>query len=203
MLDENFRNLNLNSAIDFETDSGEYKFWMPGDLQPPNQTPFNENWYRLDKILKERKTNFSTQLGTLNGTIADNKSISDNKFNEITNQFNTLDTKVSDFRDLTFGNEYSDDVIDLKLLNLKAGTLLAAVELINEDVKKRALKSEIPTDYVTMADVEAKNYLTSYTETDPTVPAWAKEATKPSYNSSEIIVDTANNKSLATLITEL
>ena len=54
MLDENFRNLNLNSAIDFETDSGEYKFWMPGDLQPPNQTPFNENWYRLDKILSER-----------------------------------------------------------------------------------------------------------------------------------------------------
>lgn len=32
MLDANFRNLDLNSAIDFETNSGEYKFWMPGDL---------------------------------------------------------------------------------------------------------------------------------------------------------------------------
>ena len=29
-------------------------------------------------------------------------------------------------------------------------------------------------------------YLTSYTETDPTVPAWAKEATKPAYDYSEI-----------------
>ena len=29
-------------------------------------------------------------------------------------------------------------------------------------------------------------YLTSYTETDPTVPAWAKESSKPSYNFSEI-----------------
>lgn len=30
------------------------------------------------------------------------------------------------------------------------------------------------------------NYLTSYTETDPTVPAWAKESTKPSYTASEV-----------------
>lgn len=29
-------------------------------------------------------------------------------------------------------------------------------------------------------------YITSYTETDPTVPAWAKEATKPTYDYSEI-----------------
>lgn len=32
-------------------------------------------------------------------------------------------------------------------------------------------------------------YLTSYTETDPTVPAWAKEASKPSYTASEITYD--------------
>lgn len=29
-------------------------------------------------------------------------------------------------------------------------------------------------------------YLTSYTETDPTVPAWAKEATKPTYTYNEV-----------------
>lgn len=28
--------------------------------------------------------------------------------------------------------------------------------------------------------------LTSYTETDPTVPAWAKASTKPSYTASEV-----------------
>ena len=35
-------------------------------------------------------------------------------------------------------------------------------------------------------------YLTSFTETDPTVPAWAKESTKPSYTASEVgaIADT-------------
>ena len=41
------------------------------------------------------------------------------------------------------------------------------------------------------ADVSAFNndagYITGYTETDPTVPAWAKEANKPTYNYSEIV----------------
>lgn len=31
-----------------------------------------------------------------------------------------------------------------------------------------------------------KGYLTSYTETDPTVPAWAKAASKPTYTASEV-----------------
>ena len=63
-----------------------------------------------------------------------------------------------------------------------------------------ALKSELPdiSKFITIEDVEAKNYLT-----DSSISTWAKAAEKPSYNSSEIIVDTANNKSLATLITEL
>ena len=41
------------------------------------------------------------------------------------------------------------------------------------------------------ADVSAFNndagYITGYTETDPTVPAWAKEDNKPMYNYSEIV----------------
>lgn len=40
------------------------------------------------------------------------------------------------------------------------------------------------------------NYLTSYTETDPTVPAWAKNETKPTYTASEVGADaegTANS----------
>ena len=34
--------------------------------------------------------------------------------------------------------------------------------------------------------LENAGYITSYTETDPTVPAWAKEATKPTYTASEV-----------------
>ena len=42
-----------------------------------------------------------------------------------------------------------------------------------------------------------KGYLTSFTESDPTVPSWAKQSTKPSYTASEVGADasgTANSK---------
>ena len=42
-------------------------------------------------------------------------------------------------------------------------------------------------------------YLTSFTETDPTVPAWAKEANKPTYNYSEI----ANTPTIPTVPTNV
>ena len=37
------------------------------------------------------------------------------------------------------------------------------------------------------------NYLTSYTETDPTVPSWAKASTKPSYTKSEVGLGNVDN----------
>lgn len=42
-----------------------------------------------------------------------------------------------------------------------------------------------------------KGYLTGYTETDPTVPAWAKKDTKPSYTASEVNADPAGAASAA------
>ena len=44
----------------------------------------------------------------------------------------------------------------------------------------------VPDEYVTEEELIAKGYLTSYTETDPTVPAWAKASTKPTYTASEV-----------------
>ena len=41
------------------------------------------------------------------------------------------------------------------------------------------------SDYYKKTEADAK-FLTDYTETDPTVPAWAKAATKPSYTASEV-----------------
>lgn len=43
----------------------------------------------------------------------------------------------------------------------------------------------------------------SYTETDPTVPAWAKASTKPTYTKSEIGLGNVENKSSATIRGEL
>ena len=50
-----------------------------------------------------------------------------------------------------------------------------------------------------VADYLATHGGGSYTETDPTVPAWAKEATKPAYDYSEI----ANTPTIPTTVAEL
>lgn len=46
--------------------------------------------------------------------------------------------------------------------------------------------TSIPSEYITETELEAKGYLTSYTETDPTVPEWAKQPAKPTYTASEV-----------------
>lgn len=43
--------------------------------------------------------------------------------------------------------------------------------------------------------VDAQKFLTSYSETDPTVPAWAKATTKPSYTKSEVGLGNVDNTS--------
>lgn len=52
------------------------------------------------------------------------------------------------------------------------------------DLSDYALKSELPTKVSELSN--DSGYLTSYTETDPTVPQWAKAATKPSYTAAEV-----------------
>lgn len=61
--------------------------------------------------------------------------------------------------------------------------------------------NDIPTDISSFNnDV---GYLTSFTETDPTVPSWAKQSTKPTYTASEVgalpsstVIPTVNNSTI-------
>ena len=55
--------------------------------------------------------------------------------------------------------------------------LLAFKDGINADDLDAAIKASL---------AKADTALQSYTETDPTVPAWAKEATKPTYTAAEV-----------------
>lgn len=67
-----------------------------------------------------------------------------------------------------------------------------------EDGSEVALKSDIssivvPTKVSELAN--DKGYLMSYTETDPTVPSWAKQSTKPTYIASEVGADASGTAS--------
>ena len=67
-----------------------------------------------------------------------------------------------------------------------------------------ALTSDIPTKTSDLTN--DSGFITGYTETDPTVPSWAKASTKPAYTASEVgaqailvsgtNIKTINNKSL-------
>lgn len=56
-----------------------------------------------------------------------------------------------------------------------------------------AMRSELPTKPSDIGAQPMGNYLTSYTETDPTVPEWAKSSTKPSYTKSEVGLGNVDN----------
>lgn len=59
--------------------------------------------------------------------------------------------------------------------------------------------SSLPGNLVTEQELEAKGYLTEFTETDPTVPAWAKQPNKPTYTLDELGAEAAGAAGTALL----
>lgn len=62
--------------------------------------------------------------------------------------------------------------------------------------------TSIPTGLVTEEVLNNKGYLTAFTETDPTVPAWAKKPTKPVYTLEELGAEAVGsaNKALSSAV---
>lgn len=58
---------------------------------------------------------------------------------------------------------------------------------VDKKLNNKADKTEIPTvPTLISAFTNDKGYMTEFTETDPTVPAWAKAENKPSYTAAEV-----------------
>lgn len=64
-------------------------------------------------------------------------------------------------------------------------SLSAAVKTLQgKTIPTKTSQLQNDSNYVTTAATQ--NFITGYTETDPTVPAWAKAASKPTYTASEV-----------------
>lgn len=97
--------------------------------------------------------------------------------------YETLSTKNSNNGIATFS---SDGVLDKKYI--ASGAVVSALSAIsvtiedNEYVIAQAFNEQDER----ISELEDAGFITGFTETDPTVPAWAKATNKPSYTASEV-----------------
>lgn len=93
---------------------------------------------------------------------------------------NTTASYTEEEKNKLAGIETGAEVNAVDCVNGKTG----AVTLTASDVG--ALPSATPIPAKTSDLQNDSGFITSYTETDPTVPSWAKQPTKPSYTASEV-----------------
>lgn len=103
--------------------------------------------------------------------------------------------------------EYVNGRVD-EIINGASGTFdtLGEIETaVNNKVDKVSGKGLSANDFTNAYKTKLDSALTSYTETDPTVPAWAKTENKPTYTASEVgavpTTRTVNGKALSGNIT--
>lgn len=98
---------------------------------------------------------------------------------------------------------YSDAAIRQSITNLEAEVETKANKSEIPDISNKADRTEIPTrvsqlendsgyitsipdNLITEEELQSKGYLTEFIESDPTVPEWAKQPTKPTYTLEEL-----------------
>lgn len=98
---------------------------------------------------------------------------------------------------------YSDAAIRQSITDLEAKVETKANKSEIPDISNKADRTEIPTrvsqlendsgyitsipdNLVTEEELQSKGYLTEFIESDPTVPEWAKQPTKPTYTLEEL-----------------
>ena len=140
-------------------------------------------------------------LGELAQAIKDNESIVDALNSAIGNKANLSDlntTNANVEQNASDIKSLQSNKADISAIPTKTSDLTNDSGFITEEdipaiptktsqlANDSGFLTEVPSEYVTETELNNKGYLTSYTETDPTVPAWAKEKTKPTYTYNEI-----------------
>ena len=138
------------------------------------------------KVNQETLTNYynKTEIDNSLNNKVDNSVLEEN----ITSINNSIPTKTSQLtNDSNFLSSIPDDYITETELTNKgfalASNIPTKVSQLDNDAK---YLTSIPTEYITETELNAKGYITGYTETDPTVPSWAKASSKPTYTYNEI-----------------
>ena len=89
---------------------------------------------------------------------------------------------------LTSGKVNVTDIVNNLTTNVSNKPLSAAQGV---ELKSLINNISVPTKLSQLSN--DAGYISSYTETDPTVPSWAKESSKPSYSKSEVGLGNVDN----------
>jgi hypothetical protein len=133
----------------------------------------------LDNVADGTTRKLSDYLPLSGGTVNGNVKISGSTNYLRVNNGGSSKTATLYGDSLALGN--------IVLMNPNAASVFGANNIVFQQKDgKVALLSDVPTEANIEASGFTKNALTGYTETDPTVPSWAKAANKPSYTAAEV-----------------
>lgn len=124
-------------------------------------------------------------LATRLNTLADSDDTTLDQMSELVAYIKSNKTLIEE---VTTNKVNVSDIIDDLTTNVTNKPLSAA-----QGVALKALIDAITVPTKVSELTNDKGYLTSYTETDPTVPAWAKASTKPTYTKSEVGLGNVDN----------
>lgn len=126
-------------------------------------------------------------IGTLTTRLDALANSDDNTLDQMAEVVAYIKSNRNLIEQVTTGKVSVSDIIDNLTTNVANKPLSAA-----QGVALKALIDAITIPTKLSQLTNDKGYLTSFTETDPTVPTWAKATNKPSYTSTEIATDFGN-----------
>lgn len=171
---------------------------ITGDIK--QQTDLQEELTTIKESIPEpyNDTEIKEDITTLQSTKADKSEIPDTSTlatkEELNSKANTSDVYTKMEVDQKIDEAITGGEIDLSNYYTKSETYSKSeVDGMIPDISGLATKTELSSalegkadkaDTYTKSEIDGKNYLTS--ETDPTVPSWAKAETKPTYTATEV-----------------
>lgn len=182
---------------------------ITGDIK--QQTDLQEELTTIKDSIPEpyNDTEIKEDIATLQSTKADKSEIPDTSTlatkEELNSKANTSDVYTKTEVDQKIDEAITGGEIDLSNYYTKSETYSKTeVDSKIPDISGLATKTELSSalegkadkaDTYTKSEIDGKNYLTS--ETDPTVPSWAKAETKPSYTADEVgVIPTGGLKTI-------
>lgn len=190
-------------VVTFNTDAEKSVIEIPlSEIFDPsnyyNKTEVDSEIERLEGMIEDDEYVISTAINDLNARKLDSSAITDFLTVEGLQDMGFVTTDDLESMGNTTSGNLAEQAAQVGLAQSSALTELEQTVENNEYVTAVALNqlnadkldASAATNFATTAQVETqitgKGYITGYTETDPTVPSWAKAANKPTYTASEV-----------------